>query len=362
MINCFAPVYGNFGYAVQSRNFFKNLAAFLELKIYPLSTNRSGYILEHDIARLVKRPLAVDPTQPSICLAQASQLTAFPGRPRIGYTIFEGTDFPEEEWAGITAVDYLWVPSRWAKKILVEKGLQARNIGIVPGGVDVDCFNPEVKPHPKFHNPNLFTFLSVGKWETRKGHRELVEVFTQTFKNRRDVRLLMAASNPFRPGEDVSRILDEMELPEYPLIETIEPLDNDSEMAQLYRCADLFLLFTRAEGWGLPIVEALAAGVAVLTTDYGPMCDYLSQDYSFPVKPVALEPITASKAYPRGAAHGLWARPDYNYMSRVMQVAVERPQVLKKMGRRAARAMRKNWNWKKSAQKAVADLKKRNIV
>ena len=48
----------------------------------------------------------------------------------------------------------------------------------------------------------------------------------------------------------------------------------DSEMARLYACFDLFVLPTAAEGWCLPLQEAMACGVPALATDYGGHTDF----------------------------------------------------------------------------------------
>jgi len=46
-----------------------------------------------------------------------------------------------------------------------------------------------------------------------------------------------------------------------------EPWSND--LASYYKSADLFLLVSNYEGWGMAVVEAMAAGCPVLMTDVG---------------------------------------------------------------------------------------------
>ncbi|MFP4687450.1 MAG: glycosyltransferase family 4 protein, partial [bacterium] len=345
-LNCFAYLYGNIGYAVQSRNLLTELSRLIDITVYPLSTNKKGFELNEELARLVQKPVAVDPDKPALGIVQPAQLQNFPGNPRIGYTIFEGTSFPPPEQEGLASPDFIWVASRWAKEVLIQNRLPAKKIGIVPGGVDPEVFNSNVKPLAKYHDPDKFTFLSVGKWEKRKGHRELIEVFTETFRDRRDVRLLLGADNLFRPDFDLKNKLAELNLPRYPQIIAVDQQSTTSEMAALYRCADIFVLLTRAEGWGLPIVEALACGIPAISTNYGPMRDYLSETYAFPVDPLGFEKIDDPRSYPRGEEHGSWAILDLDQVSKIFQVIVKNPQLVKKMGRLAEKTMHTRWSWK----------------
>jgi glycosyltransferase involved in cell wall biosynthesis len=43
---------------------------------------------------------------------------------------------------------------------------------------------------------------------------------------------------------------------------------SEQELAARYGMCDFTILPTRGEGWGLPILEAMACGIPVLTTDY----------------------------------------------------------------------------------------------
>lgn len=49
---------------------------------------------------------------------------------------------------------------------------------------------------------------------------------------------------------------------------------DDSKLAQIYRAMDVFALPTMGEGFGLPILEAMACGVPVIATDYSGHLDY----------------------------------------------------------------------------------------
>ena len=50
----------------------------------------------------------------------------------------------------------------------------------------------------------------------------------------------------------------------------------DKRLNYLYNCMDVFTLPTTGEGWGLPIIEAMAAGLPVLVTDYSAHLEFVN--------------------------------------------------------------------------------------
>lgn len=56
---------------------------------------------------------------------------------------------------------------------------------------------------------------------------------------------------------------------------------SQKELWLLYACADIFLLPSKAEGLGMPILEAMSSGVPVVGTDTGAIHELLSDDRGF---------------------------------------------------------------------------------
>ena len=65
---------------------------------------------------------------------------------------------------------------------------------------------------------------------------------------------------------------------------------DDKTLAALYNCADLFVFPAATEGFGLPVVEAMACGVPVITTDRVAVAADL-RDAAFLIPANALEPL-----------------------------------------------------------------------
>ena len=56
--------------------------------------------------------------------------------------------------------------------------------------------------------------------------------------------------------------------------------NNDYELALIYHQADVFLSTSKIEGFGLPLLEAMACGVPVVTTDSGGIRDFCRDCYN----------------------------------------------------------------------------------
>jgi len=53
-------------------------------------------------------------------------------------------------------------------------------------------------------------------------------------------------------------------------------------MPKLYKSVNAFVLPTRGEGWGFPIIEAM--GLPVITTNCTAQLDYFSEEVGFPIQ------------------------------------------------------------------------------
>jgi glycosyltransferase involved in cell wall biosynthesis len=114
---------------------------------------------------------------------------------------------------------------------------------VIPNGVDLSRFAPgERTPHP--------SILFVGTYRQRKRGRLLMDVFEREIRPALpECELLMVCEDaPERPGVKVlGRVSEE-------------------ELARLYGAAWVFCLPSTYEGFGIPYIEAMASGCAVVAT------------------------------------------------------------------------------------------------
>ncbi|MGC2373510.1 MAG: glycosyltransferase family 1 protein [Solirubrobacteraceae bacterium] len=128
--------------------------------------------------------------------------------------------------------------------------------------------------------------LFVGTFEPRKGLPELCRAIERLNESReRPIRLTVAG----RPGWGVSETLDELRVD--PNVEIrIDP--TDAELAALYGGAVALVYPSLAEGFGLPVAEAMACGTPVIASDLECIRDY-ALDAPLYVQPGDVERIAA---------------------------------------------------------------------
>ena len=139
----------------------------------------------------------------------------------------------------------------------------------IPHAVDTDCFrilSPGERTRNKafFCGRDCFTVGTVGANITRKRFDRLIEGFSLFYRNRQDICLLIKTDNVKKPGGfDVVQLLRRYGVESVVRIITAEL--SDEEMVMLYSSMDVYLHTAEWEGFGIPVIEAMACGVPVFT-------------------------------------------------------------------------------------------------
>ncbi len=189
-------------------------------------------------------------------------------------------------------VDELWVPSEYVRAMYVGSGVEPERVHVLPNGVDLDAFRPRDAPRPA---SDPLRFLYVGGITPRKGVDALITAWDAAFPGRDDVALVVKAAlagGAYREARSdwLRQRAAEARLPRVTLIE--EDLDTE-QLAELYRSSDVFVLPYRGEGFAMPVLEAMASGLPVITTAGGPTDEFCPPEAGWRIRsvrqPVPLE-------------------------------------------------------------------------
>jgi len=295
----------------------------------------------HHISAMRRRPK--DLRLPQVVYAPGEQFSKNSGRYRIGYTMLEVDGVPEGWVRLCNEMDEVWVPSAFNRDTFQASGV-SRPVHVMPLGVNPDYFNPNIRA---FRPARRYTFLSVFEWGERKAPELLLRAYTRAFKRDDDVLLLLKATNR-DPGVDVHAQIGALALPSDgpPVALMLNRELPVHQMGSLYRSADCFVLPTRGEGFGLPILEAQACGLPVIATAWSAACELLSEEIAYPLRVARLVPALAKCPYYHGFR---WAQPDEEHLIHLMRHVYEHREEAAAKGALASRAVLGRLSWDRAA-------------
>ena len=284
---------------------------------------------------------------PQVVFGQADVFYKNKGKHKIGFSMLETTGIPKEWVLNCNMMDEVWVPSRFNVETFINSGVN-KPIHIIPLGFDPNYFNPKIK---SLKTNDKFVFLSVFEWGERKCPEMLVDSYLKTFRKSDDVVLICKITN--RNGainieEEVKKFNINSESPEIVFI-----YNNDFptyQMGVLYRFADCFLLPSRGEGWGMPVLEAMACGLPVIATDWSAITEFFNDQVGYPIRVKKLTNAEALCPYYTGFQ---WAEPDQEHFMHLMRYVYENREDAKTVGEYAAKYALDNWTWEKAAEKII---------
>jgi glycosyltransferase involved in cell wall biosynthesis len=156
------------------------------------------------------------------------------------------------------------------KSFMVERvGISARRIQVIPNGVDLARFThvgqgaetrgllPE-----SWRGPEVTVFGNVARFSEAKDHPGLLRAFDAVRRRHPGARLLLVGDGETR--RDIESLIGELGLDE-----VVRLTGMRHDVPALLGLMDVFVLSSMREGMPISVLEAMAAGLPVLTTDVG---------------------------------------------------------------------------------------------
>jgi glycosyltransferase involved in cell wall biosynthesis len=276
------------------------------------------------------------------------------------WAFFESTVLPDVYVNYYNSADVVWAPSNWANSILLKNGVKAEKIHIVPGGVCPATFNPFERKIRKVRDSNVFRFLAIGKYEERKGYTQLFEAFKLAFENNPNVELIVKAdcfANLDVKKHELNIKINDLNIEN---IRIAEGAFSVNDMVALYNYADCFVYPSRAEGWGLPLIEAIACGLPVLATNYSGHGEFLSKIDGYYV-PIDYKMVQIGAEFRKlwsieNKHDAFWAEADIVDMASKMRNLVSTRHESKLKANVASDIIRTDFTWQKSIDAGINSI------
>lgn len=140
----------------------------------------------------------------------------------------------------------------------------------------------------------------------RKNPGVLLDAFERAFpKSDTQARLTFKVTYPNRKIDDVDRLYRAAE--QDSRIRIIDRMMSDADLHALIGSASAYVSPHRSEGLGLTVIEAMAAGVPVVSTPFGGVADFVTADAAYPIESRLVELEGDFLPYPKGF---VWADPE----------------------------------------------------
>ena len=265
------------------------------------------------------------------------------GKYNIGVTAGTEGDIGPKDWIEcINRMDVIVVPSNFTKQTFINTAEKHKlqittNIQVISEYFDKNIYKPVKEESLKILDTihEQFCYLFVGHWlqghlgEDRKNISGLINVFFETFKNKSNIPALIV-----KTGGATYSITDKYEIehkinqiralyPKQAKLPNVYLLHGDltdDEMNLLYnhKKVKAMVSFTKAEGFGRPLLEFSTTGKPIIAPHYSGQADFLQKDNIISLAG-GLTTIHGTAQNPFLIAEAKWFTPDYGFAKKALK-------------------------------------------
>lgn len=239
--------------------------------------------------------------------------SATAGRIHVGYWFWEVAHFPLELASAFALLDEVWAPTRFAAEAF--ESLSPIPVRHVPPCVPA----PQEPPADRAElgvDPRAFLFLfafDARSVPERKNPLGLLAAFGEACRRAERPLALVLKTQHLDPDSSLAREI-RRQVARLPVTVVDASLDM-AGMQRLHATADAYVSLHRAEGLGVPLIEAMALGKPVIATGYGGVDDFLDDETGFVIPHRRVCVGAGNAPYPAAA---VWADPDLGRASELM--------------------------------------------
>ena len=264
------------------------------------------------------------------------------GKYNIGVTAGTEGDICPADWIDkLNTMQLIIVPTTFTKTVFENTAKQhnkliTTRIEVIPEYFDETIYNNNAIGQLSVLDQitESSAFLSVGHWlqgqlgEDRKNISGVIHCFFETYKNQKDMPALVlktsgatySVMDRFEIESKINQIRDMFGNAKLPNVYLLHGDLTDEEMNLLYNHPKVkaMLTFTKAEGFGRPLLEFSTTGKPIIVPHYSGQADFLKKDFicALPGGLTEIHPSSRNEFLIEGAK---WFTPDYGYAGKMIK-------------------------------------------
>jgi len=337
-----APLLTTSGYGVHSRQIFEWLVEKnIELDVECLNWGMTPWMLNGNdekglIQKIMNHSKKLNPPYDITFQVQLpDEWNPRLGKYNVGISAIVETDRCNPKWIdACNQMDHIVVPSNFTKKVLKRSGVLMTSVDVVPEWFNQNILNEEIAK-TELNLKTNFNFLIISQLNSQNPDDDRKNIFNtikwlcEEFKENKDVGIVLKTNlgkgttiDKKMTKDLLQQMINTIGKKEFPKIYLIHGNMKTEEVASLYhnkkiKCA---VSATRGEGYGLPLIDAAAAGIPVVATNWSGHLDFLKDQF---VKiDYEIKEINKNKADNRIFFEGFrWANPiEKDFKKKVSEV------------------------------------------
>jgi len=305
-INISAPI-NSTGYGIASFNIIKGIQNLGNtISYFPIGQPSVDSQSDHDyVVKILQQRHLCDINAPFLKIWHQFDLLEHAGKGNyFAFPFFELDTFSDIEINSLKVPEGIITTSQWAANIVSNHVNTPTHVA--PLGVDMSIFDMNKYPD-SVESQDKYVFINLGKWEVRKGHDILLELFTKAFPDNKNVELWILASETTNAYSSPTEIQQWKNMYKHDNIKIFSGFNTHFEIAELISKANCGIFPSRAEGWNMELLECMAMNKPVIATNYSAHTEFCNKDNAYLVDITGKEKAYDGKAF---VGQGNWAKID----------------------------------------------------